>query len=178
MTKIIQIIPPLFLLAVLAGCLVDTSIPHDSKLSCSKTGQCPDGWKCQVKLGFCLAPGEKLDAGPPEDAFREDAWGEDVIPIHRAEDKALMCGTLYDKTTECETEARASFGDSVYAHFEQPRQDFIDDFCVVTLFADISDQELDAQLADRESIPLYPCNLFVPGFCQSLQEGLGDLPGC
>jgi hypothetical protein len=53
---------PALLLALAAACAQDLSIDDKAKISC--TGECPEGWTCNPRLGRCI-PNDAIDTVPP-----------------------------------------------------------------------------------------------------------------
>jgi len=112
-----HLVLPLLLLA--NACAVETPVPTDARLSCTKDSHCPGGWTCQSDL--CRAPGWQPDTVQATDTANE----ADAQPA-RWDDKLALCGALYDKGQTCEAEVKAGAGDTVWAWFEGERQTFVE----------------------------------------------------
>jgi len=154
-----------------AGCVVDTGVPDDARLSCDADEDCPRGWTCGED-DLCLPPGYEEDASDGDQDLTED----EEAPW-REEEKRQDCDAIYTKTTSCASEALAMLGATTYGVFEQGQSSF-QDLCALTLLAGASDQDLDDLALNLQFVNLATCAQFVPELCALFPADSGYATNC
>ena len=162
-------------LLLLSGCVVDTSVPPDSQLSCSEDAHCPSGWWCDPAADLCRAPGYQA---PVQDTTTPETTDDAGSEIPRYEEKRALCAALYDEAADCEDAIRATLSDEIWALLSGERAPFVDQTCPGDLLATFSDEELDDLLALGDLIALATCPMLAQELCDFFTAEAGFETSC